>query len=110
MINNLTATRQEHYERFKDEQISRDEFSALRDSINEQIDGLNIKIEETKTLITDCDALKADMAHVTEEWRKALDIESLSKELVDALVDNIIVYDSEHIEIKWKFADEYAIS
>jgi len=48
-----------------------------------------------------------DMAHVTEEWRVALNVESLSKELVDALVESIIVYDSEHIEIKWKFADEY---
>ena len=110
MVSSLIATRQEHYERLKDEQISRDEFSTLRDSINEQIDRLNIKIEETKTLIADCDALTSDMAQTVVEWHNALCIESLSKELVDALVDSIIVFDSEHIEIRWKFADEYAMS
>ena len=34
----------------------------------------------------------------------------LNREIVDALVDSIIVYDSEHIEIIWKFADEYEVS
>jgi len=109
MISSLIATRQDNYERLKDEQISRDEFLILRDSINEQIDRLNIKIEETTALIADCDALTTDMAHTVAEWHKALSVERLSKELVDALVDSIIVFDSEHIEIRWKFADEYAI-
>ena len=109
MISSLIATRQDNYERLKDEQISRDEFLILRDSINEQIDRLNIKIEETNSLIADCDALTTDMAHTVAEWHKALSVERLSKELVDALVDSIIVFDSEHIEIRWKFADEYAI-
>jgi hypothetical protein len=109
-INNLTAERQEHYERFKDGQIDRDEFFTLRDSINEQIERLTAKIEEVKRLITDCDTLMVDMAHVTETWYEALDIECLSREMTDALVDSIIVYDSERIEIRWKFADEYAVS
>jgi len=107
-VNKLTAERQEQYERFKDEHISRDEYFSARDSINEQIESTNAKIEEIKALIDECDALMTDMAHVTEEWRNALNIESLSKELVDALVESITVYDSEHIEIRWRFADEYA--
>jgi len=108
MINSLTAARQEHYERYAEGQISRDEYFALRDPINEQIEGLNTKIEETKDIIKDCDTLSVDMASVTESWYKALDIDCLSRELVDALVDCIIVYDSEHIEIRWNFADLYA--
>jgi len=107
MVNKLMVERQEHYERFKDGLINRDEYFSLRDSVNEQIDELNAKVEEIKAFISDCDALMTDMAHVTEEWRVALNVESLSKELVDALVESIIVYDSEHIEIKWKFADTF---
>jgi hypothetical protein len=75
---------------------------------NEQIETQTAKIEDAKILIAGCDELMTDMAHTTEEWRKALRIERLSKELVDALVDSITVYDSEHIEIRWRFADEYA--
>jgi hypothetical protein len=109
-VNNLTSVRQDYYEKLKDDEISRDEYFTQRDSINEQIEILNAKTEEAKTLIAECDALMSDMAHVADEWHNALDIESLSKELVDVLVDSIIVYDSEHIEIHWKFAYEYAAS
>jgi DNA invertase Pin-like site-specific DNA recombinase len=110
MVNNLTTARQEQYERYADGNIGLDEFTAQKASFNEQIEGHIAKIEEVKSLIDGCDALITDMAHVTEEWRNALNIECLSKELVDALVDSITVYDSEHIEIRWRFADEYALS
>jgi hypothetical protein len=110
MLKSLTAEKQRYYERYSDGHISRDELDALREPCNEQIDVLTEKIGEINTLIADCDALINDMAHTTEEWQNALNVTCLSKELVDALVDSIIVYDSEHIEIRWKFADEYAIS
>jgi hypothetical protein len=109
-IKSLTAARQEQYERYVDEKIGLAEFTAQKASLNEQIEGLAAKIEEVNILIAGCDDLMTDMAHVTEEWRNALNVENLSKELVDALVDSITVYDSEHIEIRWRFADEYAMS
>ena len=34
---------------------------------------------------------------------------ALTKELVDLLIQKIIVYDEQHIEIKWKFEEENAI-
>ena len=34
-------------------------------------------------------------------------LQKLNKEIVDAFVAEIIVYDRERIEIKWKFRDEF---
>lgn len=34
-------------------------------------------------------------------------LQKLNKEIVDAFVAKIIVYDRERIEIKWKFRDEF---
>jgi len=109
-ISSLTASRQEQYERYAEEIISQSEYFFLRDPINEQIEGLAAKIGEVEKLIADCDTLMTDMAHVTETWYEALYTPCLSREMADALVDSIIVYDSEHLEIRWKFADEYAVS
>jgi DNA invertase Pin-like site-specific DNA recombinase len=110
MVKNFEAERQAQYERYADRQISQDEFASIKASFNERIDVLIEKTAGIQALISDCDAMMTDMAHTTEIWHDALNIKCLSKELVDALVDSIIVYDGEHIEIRWKFADEYAMS
>ena len=34
-------------------------------------------------------------------------LQKLNKEIVDAFVAEIVVYDRERIEIKWKFRDEF---
>lgn len=33
-------------------------------------------------------------------------LQKLNKEIVDAFVEEIVVYDRERVEIKWKFRDE----
>jgi DNA invertase Pin-like site-specific DNA recombinase len=108
-IRTLTTARQEQYERYVDGKTGIDEFTLQKAEINEQIEAQTVKAEELKLLIASCDELVTDMTEVTEGWQKALNIECLSKELVDALVDEIIVYDSEHIEIRWRLADEYGL-
>ena len=32
--------------------------------------------------------------------------EELSREIVEALIDKIVIDDPEHMEIRWKFSDE----
>ena len=34
-------------------------------------------------------------------------LQKLNKEIVDAFVAEIVVYDRERVEIKWKFRDEF---
>lgn len=108
-IKSLEDTRQGYYERYADGTICRDDYFAHRNPLNEQLEELTLKVEEVQALISDCDTLVSEMAYVTQEWHKALEVSNLSRELVDALVDSIIVYDNEHIEVQWRFADEYAM-
>lgn len=36
-------------------------------------------------------------------------LHKLNKEMVDAFVEEIVVYDRERVEIKWKFRDEFQV-
>lgn len=42
-----------------------------------------------------------------EHFTKYKNVNSLSRELIDSLIDNIYVYEDEKIKIKFKYEDEY---
>ena len=71
-------------------------------------------MERLDGLISDMEAKLQEMETVQDERTKAL-IETaesfsgateLDQKMVDALIEKVLVYDPEHVEIRWKFSDE----
>jgi len=106
-IQSLEAARQEHYEDYKDERITKDEFLFHREACNNQIEGLTANIAVLTEKLTNASSVAEQTTAINSEWQNSIGITELDRAIVDALVDSIIVYDSEHIEIRFKFADGY---
>ena len=63
-------------------------------------------IEKQKAAISKMAAMELPEVAGFEMLEGQMKLQKLNKEIVDAFVAKIIVYDRERIEIKWKFRDE----
>ena len=64
-------------------------------------------IEKQKAAISKMAAMELPEVAGFEMLEGQMKLQKLNKEIVDAFVAKIIVYDRERIEIKWKFRDEF---
>ena len=109
-VQKMVVAKQDYYDNYKDEKITKDEFLLKRESCNKQIERMTASIVELTEMLKNYSDLADQNTELNSEWQNCIGINELNREIVDALVDSIIVYDSEHIEILWKFADEYEVS
>lgn len=109
-IQKLNVAKHDYYESYKDDKISKDEFLSNRESCNQQIEMLNANIAELAEKLNNGTHAANQSSTMDNEWKNSNDVTKLNKEIVDTLVDSIIVYDSECIEILWKHADEFSLS
>lgn len=93
------------YESYADGHMTREAYIEKRDQIKNRIELLRKKqidmskpLAEIRTIREDAEEYlgKADGLHPVSE---------LSKEVVDAFIQRVVIYDEEHIEIKFKFDD-----
>ena len=109
-VKKLTVARQDYYESYKDGKITKDEFLFNRESCNKQIEEMTASIAElTEKLTNTAKAADKNMAF-NNEWQSCMGIAELDRAIVDSLVDCVIVYDSDRIEIRWKYADIFTVS
>ena len=98
-IEKLNNTKQQYYEDYCDEKIEKVEYLRLKAECDVKIAELTIKSEViAETLLPNSEIAKQE-----QEIPPGMTI--LTRESVDALVEKITVYDSERIEIVFKYAD-----
>lgn len=74
---------------------------------------LTKEVERLDGLITDLEAKLREMETVQDEGTKALmetaerfsGAKELDQKMVDVLIEKVLVYDPEHVEIRWKFSE-----
>gem|GEM_PF-2460804 len=108
-IKKIEVAKQEHYESYKDGKITKDEYLFRRETCNKQIEEMTANITELSEKLNNAHAMLAEHSAVNTELQNSIGITELNREIVDSLVDSIIVYDHERIEIKFKYADGFAI-
>lgn len=64
-------------------------------------------IEKQKATVSKMAAVDLPEVAGFEMLEGQMKLQKLNKEIVDAFVTKIVVYDRERIEIKWKFGDEF---
>ena len=95
----LSKERQECYERFVSLEIDRDTFQTMKADYTKQIDRLNRQLAVSGQAARKRDADKKTAALAKD----ALSEMAEPKDIVDALIEKILVFPGNEIEIHWKF-------
>ena len=107
-LERLNALKIEEYEKYLDGKIGKDDYLKQRGMYNQEI-------EQTSSQISKLEAdyelqklkNKESENQFVEHFKKKQEIEELSRDLVNKLVDSIYVFGENQIEIVWNFADDY---
>lgn len=106
-LQNLAATKMKLYELYSEEKVDKEGFQQGKENIQKEEAECKIKMEqikdEIKQLITKRSPIQDDMQELHEKVKGQ---EEISTELIEAFVDKLIVYNSERVEIRWKYWDE----
>ena len=100
-ISQLASRRQQCYEQFVCGEIDRDTFQSIKSDCTTQIERMNNQLSILKQAEQDKGANKkaATLA------QNALNKTATPKDIVNALVEKVLVFPNNHVEIRWKFAN-----
>jgi len=104
-IMEFSEQRQDCYERFVRGEIDRDTFMSVKSEYTAQIESLNAQAALFRQIGRDKEAQKKVAALAKE----AMSETATPKDILNALVEKILVFHGNHLEIHWKFADFTAI-
>lgn len=97
------------YDQYALEKISKKEFLARKDRMEKQAEKLTEKRdkinEQLRQLITRKTPAQADLKELGH-MAQGLKLEEISQEMAEQFLDRIVVYNTERVEIHWRFEDE----
>ena len=98
--------RKDSYEDWKLGNISEEEYNEYTKEYSSQIRKIEDNIDNYYKELKDLEQASMESDWI-EHFMKYKNINSLSRELIDSLIDNIYVYENKKIKIKFKYEDEY---
>lgn len=107
-ISNLEKKKTRLYEKYREGDLTRDEYMTQRNEVNAEVGELQNKVQaiEAKRMMQKNGNARVDL--LSELVHQYKDARTLTKELERVFVEQVLVYDAEHIKIKWKFDDVFA--
>ncbi len=103
----LEKRRTRLYEKYRDGGLRRDEYIQQKSSLSQQVKACRSRLDAIRPE-TDAQAAGAGrMNPFSELAARYRDADELTKELEMTFVEEVLVYDLEHIKIKWKFEDVF---
>lgn len=94
------------YEQYKQGKFSKEEFIVRREKYTEQIaelDGEKAKFEEVKGQQESEDEMLKRMGETIERFRN---MERMDVDYINRLVERVVVYEDDRIEVKWKVGED----
>lgn len=98
--------RKDSYEDWKLGNISEEEYNEYTKEYSSQIRQIEDNIDNYYKELKDLEQASMESDWI-DNFIKYQNINSLSRELIDSLIDNIYVYENKKIKIKFKYEDEY---
>ena len=95
------------YEQYAEEQISLKDYLARKQTCMEKTAVYQQKIQEIEARILKGEEKNKGEIRGTATFVKYKGLEELSYEVLHELIEVINFYDPEHIEIVWKYRDEF---
>jgi len=98
---------QELYETFVAGKVDRAEYLAARQKLKERRDTVLSQIEELESALEDTGTDGQLQNRFVSSFQKYRDVGKLSEEIVDDVLDKVIVYPGERLEIVWNYQDDF---
>ncbi|MCL2053346.1 MAG: recombinase family protein [Oscillospiraceae bacterium] len=97
------------YENYVDKLLTEQEYIGLKAEYSNRADMLKQRIGELSKRA----AVMSNISESDNKWLKAAkdfqNPKELTREMLEAIVERIIVFDAERIEVVWKFKDEFEL-
>lgn len=94
-------------DRFMAGVLDKEEYQRVRKELSQKADTLDEQIAEISAKLHEIEAAAdGGVQDVLNTLKKYSGADELTREIVDAFLDKILIYDPGHIEIRWKFSDE----
>lgn len=82
-------------------------YQSRRAELSEEAAGLEEKISDLEAKLQEMETIRDDgTKEALEMMERFKGVTELDQKIVYALIDKVLVYDPEHVEIRWKFSDE----
>ena len=94
-------------DRFMAGELEKDDYQRIRAELMRKAELLDKQIAEVSAKLHESEAAADDgVRDAVSTMKKYSGETELSREIVEAFIDKVLIYDPEHIEIRWKFPDE----
>lgn len=97
----------EAYESYKQEMTDKETYLEQRKTYEQMLASLQENIEKQRAAVTKMADVDVPETAGLEMLEGKLKLTGLNREMVDAFVEEIVVYAKDRVEIKWKFNDEF---
>ncbi len=97
----------EAYESYKLEMTDKETYLEQRKTYEQMLERLQENIEEQMAAVTKMADMDVPEVAGLEMLEGQLKLTGLNREMVDAFVEEIVVYAEDRVKIKWKFRDEF---
>ena len=101
----LQAERIRQYEAYADGVITKEVFQTKKDKIGEAIREKQNKIDEVTGILEEADEIRSGIEEISEEGDRLVTGRGLTREMAEAFIDRIYVYDKDRIEVVFKSED-----
>ncbi len=108
LIQKTESERMALMERYLMKQISRDQFQDEKKMLDDRLDAYEQEAQALKDRLAALNEWQN--VQVPEDYtkiRKCAEAKGFTKELADLVLDKVIFYDKNHIDIYWKFTDRF---
>ena len=104
-VETYKAERIRQYEAYADGVISRETYLAKKEELTEKIDSLQTALDRLRSLIEEDNTMTDKFAKINEQAEQSMMFDTLTKEMSDAFIETVYVYDEKKIEVEFKFDD-----
>lgn len=107
-IRQYNVEKMKSYERYTSGEWTKERFLEEKEKISREIDQCREKADALREELDQAESRKKKEADKNLlSFAKYTELEALSYQIVQELIENIYVYDPEHIEVIWNYRDEY---
>ncbi len=101
----LKAERIRQYEAYAEGVVSREQYTAKREEISAKVDTLQTALDRLRSLMEEDATMTDEVARISEKAKQSMVHDTLTKEMAEAFIETVYVFDEKTIEVEFKFDD-----
>ena len=104
-IETYKAERIRQYEAYAEGVISRETYLTKKEELTDKIDSLQTALDRLRSLAEEDTAMTDAVSTINEKAEQSMVYDTLTKEMADAFIETVYVYDEQTIEVEFTFDD-----